>query len=99
MAKRITSDAGKRSAGKAAPEQADTLLGRLAANLERLRRQQGFTCESLSARTYVRAAVGQSRAVSEKLIAEIETGKADPKLTTIHAIALALGVKINVLVY
>ena len=80
-------------------ETSDTLLTRLGANIQRLRKQQGFTGESLSAQTRAQAAMGQTCAVDKKTIVAIEAGKVDPSLTTVHAIAKALGVPIDVLVY
>jgi transcriptional regulator with XRE-family HTH domain len=77
----------------------DPLLARLGANLEQLRKQQGFTGATLAAQTRVQAVQAKSCAVEEAAIAEIEAGRANPNLTTIYAIAEALGVTIDTLVY
>ena len=80
-------------------ETPDSLLRRLGANIQRLRKQQGLTSESLSTQTRAQAALGQSCPVDKKTLSAIAAGKVDPSLTTIHAIAKALGVPIDVLVY
>jgi len=80
-------------------DRADAVLARLGASVERLRKQQGLTAESLSEQTRANAALGQSSAVSKKAIIAIEAGQVNPRLTTVHAIAKALGVTIDVLVY
>ena len=84
--------------GKPQFETPEALLHRLGANIQRLRKQQGLTNELLSAQTRAQAALGQSRLVDKKTIIAIEAGKVDPSLTTVHAIARALGVPIDVLV-
>ena len=77
----------------------DSLGSSWARNIQRLRKQQGLTSESLSAQTRAQAALGQSCAVGKKVIVAIEEGDMDPTLTTVLAIAKALGVTIDVLVY
>jgi DNA-binding XRE family transcriptional regulator len=99
MAKLKTSEHDNRNESKPQLETPSSLLNRLGANIQRLRKQQGLTSESLSAQTRAQAALGQSCPVDKKTISAIEAGKVDPSLTTIHAIAKALGVPIDVLVY
>jgi transcriptional regulator with XRE-family HTH domain len=79
-------------------ERGDCLIVRLGANIQRLRKQQGFSRESLAERTAALATSGRGRAVSTRTILEIEFGKKDPKLSTVEAIAMALGHTIAVLV-
>jgi len=66
-------------------KQTDAFLKRLSVRLGELRRKKGMTQEKLA----------EVAEIDRVALANIETGRRHPTVTTVHKIAIALGVKVE----